>query len=635
MPKEELLSPDELQDALLDDFPPVPTEAWQRKIMEDLKGADYERRLVWKPLEGFAVEPFYRAEDLAPDAPGLLRPRPDGRNDWHIRQNILVNDPDEANRRAHEALERGATALGFITPQAGLDQAELERLLGGIPLESTPLHWLSWEDTLAMLFEEVDRRGVPRSALLGSVSVDPITRLARHGRLNTGPAFDEAARLLDEVKASGAALQTLRIDAQAFHQAGASVVQELAFALAAASEYLAHLTERSAEVIDVVSQMRFVMPVGTSYFMEIARLRALRLLIGHLVRAYGMANAPDTPPGIEAVTSPWSLTRYDAHSNLLRATTEAAAAVIGGCDTLTIRPYDTASGLPGDAAFRLARNIQLLLKHESHLDAVADPAAGSYYIETLTDRLARHAWALFQKVEARGGLLKALEQGFIQQEIRTIREKRDQDIAAGKRVFVGTNAFPDFDETLLDEGTSPEKPAPAPVADQSDATSGDVIEAEPLPEGRGAEAFEALRLRTERHAQRTGRRPAVFLLPIGKPALANARATFSRNFFGCGGFSLIENPPMGSIEEGAKAALDSGAEIVVLCSSDPEYADFAPALSRLFDAAESRPLLVVAGYPKNLVDDLKTAGTDAFIHIKQNLLEMLAHFQNRLGIVGS
>ena len=659
---EELLSSDELQEALLDDFPPVPTEAWQRKIMEDLKGADYERRLVWKPLEGFAVEPFYRAEDLETETPGLLRLQADGRNDWHIRQNIRLHDPAEANRRAHEALERGATALGFIADghRDGLRQDDLERVLKGIPLESTPLHWMSRgaaRPLLAMLFNEADRRGVPRSTLQGSASTDPITRLAHHGRLHTGHAFDEAARLLGEVTASGTALQTLRIDATPFHSAGASSVQELAFALAAASEYLAQLTERGITVADVVQQMRFVIPVGTSYFMEIARVRALRLLIRQLIQAYGMGNAPDTPPGIEAVTSRWSLTRYDPHSNLLRATTEAAAAIIGGCDTLTIRPFDTAAGLPGDTALRLARNIQLILKHEAHLDAVADPAAGSYYIETLTDRLARHAWSLFQQVEARGGLLQAFEDGFIQQAIRTIREQRDQDIATGKRVFVGTNAFPDFDEALLTEDASPETPSPtvptvflfdletsldalqaalregATLADLPKASSShDVVEAEPLPDGRGAEAFEALRLRTERHAQRTGRPATVLLLPIGKPALANARATFSRNFFGCGGFSLIENPPMGSIEEGAEAALNSGADIVVLCSSDPEYAAFAPTLSRLLDAAETRPLLVVAGYPKDLVDDLKAAGVDAFIHLKQNLLETLARFQNRLGI---
>ena len=654
----DLLAPDDLMDALLDDFPPVPPDAWHQKIMHDLKGADYERRLVWKPLEGFAVQPFYRAEDLASLTPGLLTA---AGNAWHIRQDIPLRDPATANRETHEALARGTTAIGFILgaqPEA-FGQADLERLLDGISLETTPLHWVSPDAArplLALLFNEADRRGVPHAALHGSLTADPFSRLLDYGAVHVRHAFDEAARLLAEVEASGAALHTLRIDAQPFHMAGASLVQELAFTLAAASESLAQLTERGVAVDKVAQRMRFVVPVGMSYFMEIAKLRALRLLLGQLIQAYG-ADRMQASPAVEAVTSQWSLTRYDPHSNLLRATSQAAAAVIGGCNTLTIHPFDTASGTPSDTAFRLARNIQLILKHEAHLDTVADPAAGSYYVETLTDALARHAWSLFQQVEAQGGLLKALEQGFIQEAIQTTRDKRDQEVAAGKRVFVGTNAFPDLDETLSEAEALPDSAATpstrrfdpettldtlrealrtgATFADLPiDTSDGSVIEIEPLPGARGAEAFEALRLRTEQHTRQTGRRPAVFLLPIGNPAMANARATFSRNFFGCAGFSLIENATMGSIEEGAQAVLDRGAEIVVLCSSDPEYATFAPALSAFLDATEERPLLVVAGFPKDLVDDLKATGVDDFIHLKQNLLEALTRFQKKLGIVG-
>ena len=629
----DLLAPDDLLDTLLNDFPPIPTEAWHDKIIHDLKGADYERRLVWKPLEGFAVQPFYRAEDLASLMPALRHEA--AGNDWHIRQDILVHDPATANREAREALACGATTIGFdlgALPEA-FEQADLERLLDGISLDTTPLHWISPDSARplpAMLFNEAERQGIPFSALHGSLSIDPFSRLMTQGTSPVGHAFDEAARLLGEVEAAGATLQTLRIDAQPFHMAGASSVQELAFTLAAVSESMAQLTERGIAAGAVVPRMHLTVPVGTSYFMEIAKLRALPLLLEHLIRAYGAEDVL-TPPAVEAVTSRWSLTRYDQHSNLLRATTQAAAAVIGGCNTLTIRPFDAASGTPSETAFRLARNIQLILKHEAHLNAVADPAAGSYYVETLTDALARHAWSLFQQVEAQGGLLKALKDGFIQQELQATREKRDREVAAGKRVFVGTNAFPDLDEALTEAATSQDSPT-AHRFDPEPAES--VMKIEPLPGLRGTEAFEAMRLRTEHHAKQTGRLPAVFLLPIGEPAMANARATFSRNVFGCAGFSLIENPTMASIEEGARAALKSGAEIVVLCSSDLEYATFGPALSALLNAAEQRPLLVVAGFPKALIDALKAAGVDAFIHSKQNMLETLEQFQQRLGIVG-
>ncbi len=641
-------------------FPPVSTEAWRRRIIEDLKGADYAQRLVWQTPEGFAVQPFYRREDL-PDRPAPIPFAERAGSDWLVRQDIAADSIDAARRRAQEALAGGAGGLGLIVyGKQGIPvrrQADFERLLDGIALDATSLHLAAGPAArivLAMLLNEAERRDVAPKRLHGSVAWDPLARLARHGLGAVESALDDAARLVEAVEASGAALHAVCIDAQPYQEAGASAVQELAFALAAANTYLAGLTARHVSVDQVTRRMRFVVPVGGSFFMEMAKLRALRLLAAQLVRAYDQ-EAPQATY-VEAVTARWNLTGYDPHGNLLRATTEATAAVLGGCDALLVLPFDEAAGPPGDFSLRLARNVQLILKHEAHLDAVADPGAGSYYVEALTDHLARHAWSLFQRVEAEGGLVQALQRGFVQQEIQAVRAQREQAVATGRRVLVGVNRYPNPDETRLKKveeaaaAASPDASHVRSIASSMHALrrrlgegamlddllestdAADLVVVEPLPTRRGAVPFEALRLRTERHARETGRRAVVLPVMLGDPVLSNLRATFARNAFGCAGLVVLEERRFETAEAAACAATESAADIVVLCSADPEYAAYAPALCEALKTADRHPLVVVAGQPSVLSEDGHAAGVDAFIHRKSNLLETLTGLQERLGM---
>ena len=404
MPKD-LSTIDELQEAMTAVFPPVPTEDWLRKIAEDLKGADFDERLVWKTPEGFAVQPFYRADDLDALSPGLLHAaRRAIDNDWHIRQDIVAADVKAANRRAREALAHGATSVGFrfklVADSFPLSlPADLEQLLDGLPLGEIPLHFTdapAARPLLASLLEEAARRGVAPASLRGSITTDAYQETGLGRPMTFEQTYDELARLLEEVEASGAPLHVLGVDAQVFHEGGASAVQEMAFALAAGNKMMAQMAERGISASRAVRRLRFRIPVGTSYFMQIAKLRAFRLLFAHLIETFEKDDVPT--PYVEAVTSRLPFfSDGDPHTNILRTTTQAAAAILGGCDELIVRPFDTVTGVPGDLAFRIARNVQLILKHEAHLDAVIDPAAGSYYIETLTDHLARHAWSLFQQ----------------------------------------------------------------------------------------------------------------------------------------------------------------------------------------------------------------------------------------------
>jgi methylmalonyl-CoA mutase len=340
---------------------------------------------------------------------------------------------------------------------------------------------------------------------------------------------------------------------------------------------------------------------------------------------------------------------------MLRTTTEAMAAVLGGCDVLTVRPYDAALRPAENFSNRIARNTQLILEHESHFDAVADPAAGSYYVETLTDKLARAAWAEFQSLDAEGGLLEGLQTGTVQSTLRESRDHLQQRVNDRSEVVVGTNHYPNLKETLLDnlDATDPEKTSPqaegesseshipqtlsalqsavadattlAPVVDRLSQTAPNF---DPLPTIRPSEELESLRLRTERHAKEQERTPVIFLAPLGPTGPRSARATFARNFFGVAGFEIIENIRFESPDAVVESAQEANADAVVLCSADREYPALAPALRSGLQSLDSPPLLVIAGNPENLDD----VSADDFIHRGSPLLDTLERFQRRLGI---
>ena len=598
------------------DFPPITPDRWRERIRADLKGADIEK-LVWHTLDGLALQPFYMASDVG-EHTALPQKKPG--NNWLIRQDILASSIEETQRQIQEAIQGGANSLGLHFDEQGGIQHLHD--LADLPLSEISLHLSGTLSPTALLdevWQAAKDRDIAFSQLKGSIACDPLSDIVRYGGNDLTKALDEQATGLHQLVSLEANLHAISVDARPYHEAGASMAQELGTTLATASEYLVQMTQRSCSVADSVARMRFEVPVGTSFFPEMAKLRALRLLFAQVVHAFDETLTPPIP-FIRADTSRWSLTLYDPHVNLLRATTEATAAILGGCDELSVQPYDAATGQPSAYARRLALNIQHILKHEAHLDVVADPAAGSYFLETLTDELAEAGWSFFQEIEARGGLISALEDGFVQQEIKTSRDQRLARIDAGQTVFVGTNAFPQAGESRLDDVISD------PPADQI------ASEIDPLPTLRGPAHFEALRLRTERHASKTGHRPRVLPLMLGDPVMANARATFVRNFFGVAGFQILPEQRHETPEQAASAALNAEADIAVLCSADAAYTDIAaPICHQLAQAAHS-PIVVVAGYPEEAIADLKSAGVDAFIHRKTHLLDALTDLQNRLDL---
>jgi methylmalonyl-CoA mutase len=612
---------------LFSEFPPVSTEKWEEVIVKDLKGADYEKKLVWRTIEGFKVKPYYRAEDLEgleyldsnPGQKPFTRGKHTDNNIWEVRQDIRLQDLREANRIALDAVERGATSLGFCAKGiTTLD--DMAVLFKGIYINAVSINFMCSEDYLSLLklyVEYAKQQGVDPTSLNGSCAFDPFRYALRHGRFHRGEDgdFQMAKQLVEYAQAELPGFRVLTVHGSFLHNAGANIVQELGFSLAAANELVAHLTDLGCKPEHVARALELNLGIGSTYFMEMAKIRAARLLWSKVIEQYQPGCDCAYRLFVSATTSEWNQSLYDPYVNMLRSTTEAMSAAIAGADSISVLPFDNAYKKADDFGYRIARNQQLLLKEESYLDKIADPAAGSYYIENLTDQIARGAWDNFLKVENLGGFCQALRQGLVQDEVEKTAQQRDLDIATRKTTILGTNQYPNLLEKMGDKMVDEHH-------DCCHCEKGDEVRT--LKPYRGAEAFEHLRLATEHSAKR----PRVFLLTYGNLAMRKARAGFATNFFGVAGYEIIDNPGFATPEEGAKAALESGADVVVLCSSDDEYAELTkPACDILKGHVKS---LVLAGFPKEMVDTYKSYGIDEFIHVKTNVLESLTNFQKML-----
>jgi methylmalonyl-CoA mutase len=571
---------------LFAEFPAVSDADWDAAIAKDLKGGD-PNKLAWRTEDGFSVKPFYRRTTQAAGRAPLVRAQA---GKWEIRAEVREADPATANHLARRLVDYGVRSLCFRGPRLEGDLKALRALLDGLPLERIGIHFDCMPGSMRTL--ELLEKLPKAHELAGSVACDPIAEMIEDNAVGADIFPEAAVRFQNALRLMPRVLP-LVVRAERYHNAGATAAQELALSLAAASEYLAQLDERDVPAQAVAQNLGFAFGVGSSYFMEIAKFRAMRILWPLLTGAFDGAGG--AAARIFARTSEWNQTVYDRYNNLLRGTTETMAAIIGGCDAVTVRPYSGNWSRPDEDALRWAVNTQLILRDEAYLDKVADPAAGSWYVEELTEALAREAWKMFQDLESEGGLVRALEKGIVQNMLRATRETRQQAVAERRRALVGTNQYPNRGEKIT--GVWPAPPE-TPV----------------LPRVRAAWPFEAVRLRTDAAAKR----PLVLLLTSGDRKMRRARAEFSANFFACAGFEVVES-------EAIEAAPQAG--LVVLCSSDAEY----PALAREVVPKTKCPV-IVAGYPKDLIEDLKAAGVADFIHIRSNAAQVLARWQAQLGV---
>ncbi len=607
----------EKKEKLFDQFPAVSTEEWKAKVDADLKGVPFEKKLVWRTNEGFNVQPMYRAEDieglkttdsLPGEYPYVRGTRTE--NDWLTRQEIIAETPAEANAKALEVIGKGVTSIGFKVKNA----EDVATLLKGIDLTKIEINLCSCikrvTETATALVSVVKAAGAETS-FKGSIDFNPWKKALKHGTEYPGDIAKDAIQLM-EIAKDVPGLRLFAVNSVMFNNAGSYIFQELGYALAWGAEWLTILTEAGVAVDDVAKRIKFNMGISSNYFMELAKFRAARMLWAQIVEQYKPACKCSCKMMAHAATSTFNMTIFDAHVNLLRSQTEAMSAALAGVDSITVTPFDATYKTPDAFSERIARNQQFLLKEESHLDKVVDPAGGSYYVETLTASIAQEAWKLFLDVEEKGGFNVNVNNGAIQDAVNASSEKRHSDIAKRKEILLGTNQYPNFGEMAADKI----------VKGECNCCCGEKVEGKGLSTKRQGSDFEELRLATEAAANR----PKVFMLTIGNLAMRLARSQFSANFFGCAGYEIIDNLGFNTVEEGINAAIEKAADIVVICSSDDEYATLAP---EAFKALNGCAEFVVAGAPA-CTEELQAQGITNFIHVRSNVLETLQAFNAKL-----
>ncbi|MCU0286296.1 MAG: acyl-CoA mutase large subunit family protein [Acidobacteria bacterium] len=697
---------------LQNDFPPPTYEEWRTVAEGSLKGASFEKALVTPTYEGINLQPIYCKKDIA-HLPHLEEKPGSGYysrgtkiegfpgHSWEICQALKYCLPEEFNQALKHDLQKGQNAVYLVPDTAtrmGLDANEAEMnhvgadgvslstlddvaaALKDINLEKYPIYMeagCNGLPMLAALAALLQRQNESLGKVKGSINTDPLGFLAANGYL---PApWQELCAKMAAVTGWAAAnmpmLKAIGISGIPYHNAGANAVQELGFVLASAVEYIDRLLEEGLTIDQIAGNMRFTFAVGSFFFMETAKLRAARMLWTRIVEAYG-GSKESQKMTIHGVTSFYNQTQYDPYVNMLRTTTETFSAVIGGVDSLQTNPFDESLGIPDEFSRRVARNTQIVLNEESHLGQLIDPAGGSYYVEHLTAEVAQKAWALFQEIEKRGGMFKALQDGFPQSEIETVAELRKKDLAKRKAVIVGMNTFADVKENKL----AARKPDQAYIynlrkeqlkeyknnikdetlAKVHEGKGNEIIETaieilaaggtlgmlsgvsktekapitiKPFHFHRAAEMFEELRDAVAAFETKTGAKPKLFLATMGPLAQHKARADFSRGFFEVGGFDVIYPAGFATSQAAVDAALESKAPVVVICSTDETYPELVPAITRGLKEKNPAVKVVLAGFPKDQVEAHKQTGVDAFIYLGADVAAILSDLLKNIGVL--
>ncbi|HEX7479819.1 MAG TPA: methylmalonyl-CoA mutase subunit beta [Polyangiales bacterium] len=699
-------------DKLLAEFPDTTYQAWRQQVDKDLKGGDFQKRLVTKLLDGFDVQPLYapKAGAAGADAAGFAGLPPYRRGAvavgrhgarWDIR--TLHDQSDLAQLKADLAadLGRGARSLWLrfdATVRFGLDQdaartgakldgipcssaQQLEQVLAGVDLAAVPLMLDAGGNApalAAMAFSVARKRGIPLTSLQGSLACDPLGAVARDGTL---PHSIDVARALSVelvrfVAEHAPALRSMVVSTSPYHDAGASSAQEIAYALSTGVGYLRWLTQAGVDVATAARQIGFTYSIGGDLFLELAKLRAARLCWSKLVAACG-GDAAAQNTTLHAITSRRTKTVRDPWVNMLRTTTEAFSAMAGGADSLTTRGFDEALGPSEAFARRIARNVQVVLNEEAHVTRVADPAGGSYYLEALTDELARTAWAAFQQIEAQGGMQQALISGAVAKQIAEVADKRNAAVRRRTAPVLGVSEYANLAEepvvrVAADQAklraeqvaevtrlraAHPQAAAVAPLVKARAAGHG-VLQAaidaaaagasigalsaalgagaapiyiEPLPVRSNAELYEALRTRCDAHTAKTGKRPTAFLCNLGAIPQHKARSAFSTGFMNAGGVGVVDNDGFGVAQAAVEAFAASGATLAVICGTDDQYPQWVPELVPLLRQRGAREV-VLAGRPGDHEAAFKQAGVGSFIFVGSDVVATLSTLLDRIGV---
>lgn len=660
------------------DFPETTYEQWREQVEKDLKGVPFEKKLISKTYEGIDLQPIYNKEDVKdlpfidskPGSPDFARGTSTSgylKKLWNIQQYIPFSNPEDFNSALKSDLSRGQNCI-YIKP-------DIENNFEGVKFDNI--------DDLNKIFNDIDINAFPvfidcgvcgftkaallaaymktknQSGLKGALNIDPIGYAVSSGTMfmNSETAIEYLAKVTKWAIENSPELRTIGVNTTHYNNAGANAVQELAFAMATGVEYMNQLTDKDLKPEEIASGIRFSFGVGSFYFMEVSKFRAARILWSRICKAYGVEGEP-AKMLINAETSYYNQTKLDPYVNLLRVTTEAFSALIGGVDSLRTSPFDEAIRQSDEFSRRIARNTQIILNEETHISSLIDPAGGSYFVEHLTSELAQASYKLFQEIQSQGGMLESLKKGFPQSEVEKISSAREKDLSKRKSILVGTNAYANIKEEKLETNQTDkeslqknrdevisqiranrkedkvkdkifkllkDKSIETAIEAMSEGAFREELELaldsgkegifviKPLKIKRGAEIFEELRERTLEHKTKTKDEASIFLAAMGPVKQHKARADFSRGFLETAGFNVIYAKGFESPAEAISEAEKHKAKAIVICSTDETYPELVPEIS---NSAKGKNLYVIlAGYPKEQVETYKSLGVNEFLYL--------------------
>lgn len=695
---------------LKSDFTPPTFEEWKDKVEKDLKGKPFDK-LISNTIEGIKLQPIYTRNTLENNShldqyPGSGSTRATNvsgyvNSPWLINQKIELADADEFNAAIKDALNRGqnsvyisldkASKLGLDADYANTEDvgsgglsisglSSFSRALNGVDITKHPIFistGFSSVPFISILSAYCKKKNIDLAEVSGSIEADPIGYWSTEGELPV-PLSSAILNLkisLDWKLKYAPNFRTINVSSLPYINSGANAVQELAFALATSAEYIRKLVDLGANIDDVAQNIKVTLGIGSSFFTEVAKFRAVKLLWKNLISAFG-GSEESKNINVFAVSSNFNKTVFDPYVNMLRTTTETFSAIVGGVSSLQVSPFDSVFSTPDNFSRRIARNTQIILNEESHFGDTIDSAGGSYYVENLTEELAKKAWKLFQQIEKNGGMIESLKTDFIQNEIETVYNQRAEAIAKRKSVIVGTNMYANPTEKMLegrkvDHSTIQKRRAEflqkfrvpenqkknedilaaldklskectvesieiASDAILNGATLGEItsscrvntnniekVKINAVKQRRAAEPFEELRIKSNQIAVKTGKKPSVFLATMGSIKDYKGRADFSRNFFEVGAFDVKYPNGFENNEQALSAIIESGCNIVVLCSTDDKYVDIVPDLVSKLKEQVNGVTIVLAGYPKEQIEEYKKNGVDEFIFLGADVQSIL------------
>ncbi|MCA1030662.1 acyl-CoA mutase large subunit family protein [Bacillus timonensis] len=619
-------------------FPSVDYDTWKNEAEKSLKGRPFDK-LFTNTYEGIQLKPLYTKQDLEKSHATNSLPGEEPfrrgtsalgykQKPWYISQELTGESCEELNQLLREELARGLSMIHIVLNEGVQIHSikEINLLFKGISLIEVPL-LIDTQSTslpfLSLFQQYCEQEEIDTKKLVGTVGMDPLGYLAKTGNLPL-----ELTKLLDHmvdsIKWSERAAPHLRVilvNGQPYHNGGASSVQELAFAMATATDYIRACIERGLQIDAIAPKMTFSFSIGSNMFMEIAKLRAAKEMWSTIIKAFG-GNRDSQKMNIHARTSAFTKTVFDPYVNMLRSTTEAFAAAIGGVDSLHVSAFDEPFRQPDSFSRRIARNTQLILQEEAHLKHIVDPAGGSWYVETLTDQVGQKAWTLFQEVESEGGMFKALQKGFIQEKINFVYENRMTNVKNRTDKIVGTNMYANLQETLVHQDKN------ITFSVKKD----EHLLVEPVPTRRISEPFEALRMNAISYKEKNGFFPKIGLINIGSITDFKPRADFITGFFEVGGFQLEKIEGNTSKEELVMKVANMDIDTFVFCGKDEDYQEYVEPMISKLNARKQYRFYIAGKQLAQSEKDFKELGVLDFIHMKSNCYELLASLQADMGV---